>query len=326
MGGREKGSQGSALFTAPNPPYGAIITYYLTDTIKIRKAVRQEAEKEIKKEGGDVFYPSWEDLKLEDREEAPTIILTVTDEDGNVVNRLTGPASAGFHRVVWDLRYPPFSPTTIGSDQSSWRRQQGPMVAPGTYTVSLAKRVESVISPLGETQSFEVVPLAITTLPAENREELLAFQKKTGRLQRAVMGANAVVNDVSNRFRFIKKALEDTPGADPALAERARELETRLLDINVALRGNVTVSRRSEPTPPSILQRMGQIINSWDTTAAATATHQRNYEIAAEEFEVVLEQLRQLVEVDLKQLEDEMEAAGAPWTPGRGVPKWNREN
>jgi hypothetical protein len=35
----------------------------------------------------------------------------------------------------------------------------------------------------------------------------------------------------------------------------------------------------------------------------------------------VLAQLRQLVEVDLRNLEKQMEAAGAPYTPGR-LPDW----
>jgi len=31
--------------------------------------------------------------------------------------------------------------------------------------------------------------------------------------------------------------------------------------------------------------------------------------------------LRQLIEVDLTRLEKQLEAAGAPWTPGR-IPEW----
>jgi hypothetical protein len=39
----------------------------------------------------------------------------------------------------------------------------------------------------------------------------------------------------------------------------------------------------------------------------------------------VLEELRTLVEIDLQQLKDEMEIAGAPWTPGRKIPKWKKK-
>ena len=38
-------------------------------------------------------------------------MLTVTDADGNVVRRLTGPVKAGFQRVAWDLRFPAANPT-----------------------------------------------------------------------------------------------------------------------------------------------------------------------------------------------------------------------
>jgi hypothetical protein len=48
------------------------------------------------------------------------------------------------------------------------------------------------------------------------------------------------------------------------------------------------------------------------------------YTVAAQDFERVLANLRTLVEVDLARLEKEMEAAGAPWTPGR-IPVWKEQ-
>ncbi|HJZ11141.1 MAG TPA: glycosyl hydrolase, partial [Acidobacteriota bacterium] len=113
LGLPEKSFQGHSFFTAPNPPAGAVFTYYLKEEIKTRKKARQEKEKELIKEEKDVFYPSWEDLREEDREEEPAIAITVTDEEGNVVRRITGPATAGFHRVSWDLRYPPATPVQL---------------------------------------------------------------------------------------------------------------------------------------------------------------------------------------------------------------------
>jgi len=37
-----------------------------------------------------------------------------------------------------------------------------------------------------------------------------------------------------------------------------------------------------------------------------------------------LREMRVAIEQDLKKLGDELEAAGAPWTPGRGVPRWKK--
>jgi hypothetical protein len=38
-----------------------------------------------------------------------------------------------------------------------------------------------------------------------------------------------------------------------------------------------------------------------------------------------LPEIRQLVEEDLTALEAKLDAAGAPWTPGRRVPEWEDE-
>jgi hypothetical protein len=46
------------------------------------------------------------DLRAEEEEEAPAIIVTITDSSDNVVRRLTGPIGAGMQRLTWDLRYP----------------------------------------------------------------------------------------------------------------------------------------------------------------------------------------------------------------------------
>jgi hypothetical protein len=70
---------------------------------------------------------------------------------------------------------------------------------------------------------------------------------------------------------------------------------------------------------------MNRVSAQLNTTASITETVKKNYDIAASEFEQFLEDLRKLIDVDLKKLGDEMEAAGAPWTPGRGVPKWKKK-
>jgi len=103
---------------------------------------------------------------------------------------------------------------------------------------------------------------------------------------------------------------------------RVRELDTRLKDLRVAFRGDRTISSRSEPVPPSLVGRVGNIVSgAWNITSAPTATQKESYSIAAEAFADLLPRLRTLVEEDLTQLEEELEAAGGPWTPGR-LPTW----
>lgn len=319
LGGRGKASQGERFYTAPNPPFGAVFTYYLADGYKTLKEQRQEREKKIAEKGGDVFVPSWDSLRTEDREEEPAILLTVSDESGNVVRRLTGPTGAGFQRVAWNLAYAPTQPTQLQPRSRSEfdDSADSPLVGPGTYRVALAKRVGGRVTPLGEPQSFVVEPLANTTLPAANRAEVVAFQRRTAELQRTVLGASNALGDVQERLTLLKKALDDTPQAAPELATEVRALQARSRDLQVVFHGDATLSRRNQPTPPSLMDRVNQVVGgSWNSTSNVTTTHRRNYDIAAADFRKALDQLKAIA-ADLATLEAKAEAAGAPWTPGR---------
>ncbi len=327
LGLPKAGFLGHSYFTAPNPPVGATLTYYLKESIQTRKEKRQEAEKKTQEAGGKVSYPTWDELRAEDREEAPTLVVTIMDEDGQVVRRFNASAKAGVTRVTWDLRYPPADPTSLEpfpADNPFASAPTGPLAAPGRYTASLAKRVEGKLEPIGTPQSFEAVPLANASLPAADRAVLLAFQRQTARLQRAVMGTLEAMDEADKRLDHLKQALVDTPAAPAALGDRARELGKRLYDLRTKMLGDRSLARRHEPTPPAIADRVGQIIyGHWSSTSAPTNTHRQLYDLAAAEFTPVLAEVRQLITVDLTQLENEAEAAGAPWTPGR-VPTWQK--
>jgi len=327
LGLKEKSFQGDAFYAAPNPPMGAVFTYYVKDEIKPRKKARQDREKKIEEEKGEIPYPSWDDLRLEDREEDPVILLAVRDEAGNVVRTLTGPVTAGFHRVAWDLRYPAANPTSLTPPEPDPFSDppQGPLVVPGSYRVELAKRVDGKVTTLGEPQTLTTSAIGTGSLPAPDRAAILAFQRKTGKLQRAVLGAVETVNEAQKRLDHIKKAIDDTPSPDPRWADEARAVESRLRDIKEALTGDSTRAKRNEPTSPAIVDRVQSIVyGHWSSTSAPTATHRRAYEIAADAFVETLTALRTLVDADLKSIEERMEFGGAPWTPGR-VPRWSRE-
>ena len=90
----------------------------------------------------------------------------------------------------------------------------------------------------------------------------------------------------------------------------------------ILLNGDWTVQRRSEATAPSLMDRVSAQLS---TTCPITETVKRNYEIAAGAFEKLLEDMCLTIEQDLKKLGDELEAAGAPWSPGRGLPRWKKK-
>jgi hypothetical protein len=329
LGGRSgRGSQGASFYAAPNPPFGAVFTYYLKEKLTTRKERRKEAEKKAEKSGTTPPYPTYDELRAEDEEKEPSILLIVRDGAGEVVRRITGPRGKGVHRVAWDLRYPASNPVRLKKpeDRSSGRRSPaGPLALPGSYSVTLAKEVDGEVTTLADPETFEVVPLELATFAAQDRAEVLAFRKKVARLNRAVRGALGVAGEAESRLAHIRHAVLDTPAADPVLLAEIDSTQKRLNGILVKLRGDRTLSKRNEPTPPSISGRVRQVVsNQWNTTSAPTQTQRDAYQYAGTEFAAVLAELRTLIEDDLARLEAKLEASGAPWTPGR-IPVWEME-
>lgn len=331
LGLKEKAFLGDTFYTADNPPFGAVFTYYLKEEIRSRRSARWAAEKEAAKKGAPPPpYPPDEALRAEAREEEPAVLITVKDAEGNVVRRLSGPTKAGVHRVAWDLRFPASAPTPTkpyppATENPFFDRPQGPLAVPGSYSVSFEKRVDGALSPLAPPQTFSVEALGLQTLKTKDAAELLAFQKRTARLQRAVLGAIESAQEAKKQLDLVKKALDDTPAAAPKLGEDARRIERGLDDVLVALKGDEALRQRNIPTPLAISERLEAIVSShWSATVAPTGTNRAGYELAAAAFEKELLRLRSLVESDLAGLEKAMEAAGSPWTPGR-VPVWTRE-
>lgn len=317
---------GESFYTANNPPFGATFTYYLKESLKTKKELRQEREKEMLKKKETPPYPTYEELRAEDEEEAPTITLTVTDEAGNVVRTVNGPITKGMSRVTWDLRYAPLTPAKLKPAEADpfTEPDQSPLAMPGTYNVSIAKRVNGVVTQLAGSQTFSTSVLGVTTLPASDRNALVAFQQKVARLQRAVLGASRSVDELKNRIDFIKKALLNTQAPTAKVRNDVDKIVSSLDEVTLALRGDRTLSSRNEPTPPSITDRVNGIVDDqWQSTGAPTQTQIDAYNIAGNEFAPVLSKLHILVETDLKNIEATMETLDAPWTPGR-VPDWKK--
>jgi photosystem II stability/assembly factor-like uncharacterized protein len=324
LGGRGKSFQGERYYTADNPPFGATMTWYLKDAIKTKKEKRQESEREADKKGAPVGWPTRTELRAEEEEEAPAIIVTITDASDTVVRRLTGPVAAGIQRLNWDLRYPAANlsaPPPPDAD-FDFEPPSGPLVMPGTYKAVIAKRVDGVVTQLGPPQEFQVTVEGQENMSVTDRAALVEFQQKAVRLQRAVSGATQATNALKPRLAAIKRAIAETPSLPYRLQEEATALDRRTNEILRALSGDTAARQRNMNMPPSINDRVGYVVGVQRmSTARPTQTQAAQYTAAAQDFEAVLAQLRQLIEVDLSRLEKQLEAAGAPWTPGR-IPSW----
>lgn len=324
-----RGSQGASYYAADNPAFGATITYHLAEKIETRRERRKRLHKEAVDAGEEPAMPTLDELRAEENEVAPSVLLVVRDETGRVMRTVSGPRGEGMHRVTWDLREPGVDPLTLsaGRELMPWESPDaGPLVIPGTYSVTLEQEVDSVRSTLAGPTTFEVVPLGLATLPAADRPAAAAFQRKALRLARAVAAALDIVSETEDRLALCRKAIAATPGgADPKLSQTVTSLEERLRAIQIELSGDSVPGRYGKQAPPSIRGRIRSVTrNQLYTTAAPTQTERDAYRIAGEAFGPLLGDLRELVEGDLARLEATLESLGAPHTKGR-FPTWKME-
>jgi photosystem II stability/assembly factor-like uncharacterized protein len=329
LGGRTgRGSQGASYFAAENPPFGAVFTYYLHDKRMTRQERRHANEKEARAAGQPTPYPALDDLRAEDHEREPALHLVVRNLADEIVRRVPADRDRGIHRAHWDLRYPPSTPVklTAPNERMPWEYpERGPLATPGVYSVTLEEEVEGATVVLAGPEPFDVLALDLATFAAPDPEATLAFRRKVGDLQRAVRGAIRAANDARDRIAHLRQAVVDTPAntAD-ALADLQR-IDERLTTALIALRGDKTLEKRNEPVPPSIRGRVEAIVrDQWRVTSPPTRTQQAQYAHAGEAFTTVLAELTELLESDLPAIEQRLEQAKAPWTPGR-IPRWQPE-
>ena len=317
---REKGSSGSEFYTAPNPPYGATISYYVRDEIKTLKKKRRAAEIKKEKAGEDTPYPSWDELRKEDQEESPTLLLVVKDDQGQIVKRIKGSTKKGFHRATWDMRLPP--PDAVSLKKPGFvpywvTPPMGPLAIPGRYSVTLMKRQGGQLTALSEPQSFTLKSLGNSPEITQQPEQLQAFQKRLGELIRVTEGANAKMGDMDNRVKHLLEALRLTPTATEDHEQQLRALQSRYNALRILLQGDRTISSRSEPIPWSVNTRVYSLYNGMiESQSDVTGNYRDSMQIAQQELAQVLQDLNAL-DSDLKAFEATMEQLGAPWTPGR---------
>jgi len=327
LGVRGKGFQGESYWNAPNPKPGSVFTYFLKDDIKTLKEKRLEAEKQRIKIGDPTFYPSMDSLRMEDIQPAPYLLFTVTDETGNVVRRLRAPAKKGINRISWDFRTDPTSPVNFTPFDESNVFGSGPrgiMVLPGNYKVSLSKFEDGDYNQLVAPQPFKIEALNMIGMSETDKRSLHEFGKKVAELKRAVDGTNAYRNELVNRLRFMKEAALQTSAVDQNIVNDIIALEKRLSDVSIKLNGDFSLARREFEAPPSINNRIGNIMQGVITsTEAPTNTARNSYAISAQQFTPLLAEVKAVGE-EVKKIENLLERSGAPYTPGR-VPDWKMQ-
>ncbi|MDR9418309.1 WD40/YVTN/BNR-like repeat-containing protein [Gracilimonas sp.] len=311
-------SQGSMNFHTPNPEFGAMITYYIDDVPQTAKQQRRETEQALEAEGEDIPFPGWDTLSEESEENAPSVLLLIRDDENNAVRWLQGNTATGLHRITWDLRYPAPNAISLSTPdfQPPWAGSpEGPMAAPGTYSVELFILDNGDLQSQGAVQEFVVKPTPAVEGNA-NFEAVAAFNKTTSDIYRQMIVESRKLGEVSNKLSYMREAIKQASSAEPALFEGLKELESELADIQEALSGDRTRGAWNEASAPSMMSRIWMARSGWSTTQAPTETSRRQLEIAKAQFDEYLTTTESFFDM-VSAFEEELAAAGAPYTPGR---------
>ena len=291
-GVRGAGALGDREYSAPNPPFGAAITYFLRDSLP---------------KGGDVT-------------------LAIHDSSGKKVRELTANKKPGMHRVTWDLRNPaPYTvrrpETQVGEPEFRRRDPLGPFVLPGRYTARLTVK-NGAGSPTIREVPIEVRSDPLVQLSAADYRSLYDMRVSTGRLQATVQAAVRTVEYLKEQTTDVKVALR-TATAPDSLTKAADAIDREISDILKKLRGDPeggAVSEDKQVEDPSIQERVNNVAEEiGNVTSPPTDLQRATLTLASSDLQREVGRINALLQRTIPALNASLDAARIPWTIGRPI-------
>jgi photosystem II stability/assembly factor-like uncharacterized protein len=254
-------SAGQKMFTGKNPPYGAILNYYLkaalpaeapkTGTDEKAKGDKTKEEKAKGQEQKETTVVD-EKAKVQEKKEAPAAAtaapgkatseetaskegkakISVYDKDGKLVRELDGPGKAGVNRTNWDLRWnSPAVPTPEQLEAAAAGFDfgpRGPLVEPGEYTIKIkaGSKEESQKVTVEDDPRLQISP-ADRLARREAIEQLYAMAKTLDKDRKSIEGIKEALKAAREQWK--KDADKpDAPKIPDEIKKAADELQKKV--------------------------------------------------------------------------------------------------
>ena len=306
------GSQGDSEYKAPNAPFGARFTYYLSDKVKSLKDDRKKREKT------NTDFPGWDALEKEKNQDGPLVLIIIKDANGNIVNTIKGQNKKGFNRVNWRLNYPNKRGERL-SQRGDGIGTGNIMVTPGTYTATLVKRVDGVTTELQGPQSFNVIPMYDGALLRKSYDEMNQFREAVSAFQQDLTATNMLMNQQMQKVSAMKRAANKTTAPNDELLRDINSARLELLAIQKELSGNPVKGEIGERSNPTANDGSGISWRAFGNTYGPTGTHKGLLQRVKNQLRDVKSKLKPISESKLPAIERRLKAAGAPWIEGQGL-------
>ena len=317
-------SGGQKFFTAKNPPYGAILNYYLKEAVppepvKADKEDKTAAGKTEKEEKGKPVEEKGKPAGEAKKE--GKVKVTVSDKDGKVVREFDAPGAAGVNRANWDLRYNPAGEPTseqleaIAAGYSFGPR--GPMVEPGKYSIKIKAGSKEA------TQDVVVEDDPRIQISAEDRaarraaiEQLYGMAKTLNKDRRTMQGLKDALNAARGQWKADANK-PDAPKIPEEIRKMADDLQKKVDQVTEKfIREREGLGNAGPPfewKPDPLPEQVQSLLGDLDGFAAAPGGQEK--EKIAELGPLVSDasaQVKKLAEEDLAALNKKMNEAGIP--------------
>lgn len=272
---------GDKQFAAPNPSYGALITYYLKD--------KQNDKSPVK--------------------------IQILGEGGKVIQDLQKPANEkGLNRVAWDLRYsgpeqrrpPSEEETAFGGGP------RGPQVLPGTYTVRLT------VSDKTYEQQVVVRLDPTISVPVEDLRAQLDLLVKIQGLQNTANTALRYLDSVKEQLKHAEttvKGLNKEP--DKELLKALTDYQKQVDDITRSL-GRASEPALGLPGGSRVTDKLGGLFGDIDSFNGAPTVGQRDYFKELEpEFRARMTETNKFISETIPQWNEKLRSWNAPTLTAR---------
>ncbi|MEQ8629833.1 glycosyl hydrolase [Ekhidna sp.] len=306
----KRGSQGSQLYVAPNPDFGAVFTYYLKDKYKSLEEQRQASEKG---KTGNIPFPGWDALEDETREMDPFVYLEIKDQAGNIINRVKATNKKGFNRVAWNLRVGVTKAVDLEGD---FGNVNGLLCAPSTYTATLHKYERGSFSQIAGPVNVVVEPLYEGTLEGNPMDEVVAFWRAYEDLSRDVGKLGVQLSKSMKMADLLFKAAGHANVGSDVIAEVAT-LRSELGKLDTEFNGNPAKNQVGEKSRPTIGARLFALNRGITTsTYGPTETHEETMRIIKEQWTDMMARL-EAQRIKAQSIADKVVEAGGSWVEGR---------
>lgn len=233
---------GNKPFVGPNPPYGALLTYYLQDK----------------------------------PDEKTTVKMEILEVNGKIIREMKEiPKEKGLNRAAWNLRHDAAKQRKPPTDEDRERAQftgglSGPQVLPGRYIARLTVGDKTLEKPIDvRLDPLLNVPLADLQLQSNHTMALRDMQSSTNEALKWLDGTKEQLESIQKR---VKEAMPN------ASAELTKTMTENLQQVDVLLK---KLARPADVPSymlgPQLIERLGALLGGIDRVNAAPTIYQQEY-------------------------------------------------